>query len=137
MNSPTLESPIALTEMELKPVRELLDEVRQQEQSEKLLFATSTWVNAFSMFKRARRRAGPPNGESATLVYGAVLGDLKTTGKFLLACVKENQFSLEPLKISQENFESAIRELSCDDVILELGLLNKDLSDVEAAFKSA
>jgi hypothetical protein len=127
----------SLTERDLIPVRELIEDVRTQERAAQLLSATITWVNAFSSFKRVRRRYGLPRGEGATHCYGAVVGDLKTTGKALLACLSQNLFSLDQAPIDKKNLEACVRELCCDDVILDMGLLNEDLSSVEAALGKA
>jgi hypothetical protein len=123
----------SLTERDLIPVRELIEDVRVQERATHLLSATITWLNAFTSFKRVRRRYGLPRGPSATHCYGAVIGDLKTTGKMLLAFLEQGTFSLDQAPIDKKNLEACVRELSCDDVILDMGLLDEDLSHVEAA----
>lgn len=122
----------SLTERDLIPVRELIEDVRTQERAAQLLSATITWLNAFTSFKRVRRRYGLPQGEGATHCYGAVVGDLKTTGKALLACLSQGMFTLDQAPIDQKNLEACVRELCCDDVILDMGLLRGELSDVEA-----
>ena len=63
-----------------------------------------------------------------------MLGELKTTGKALLGFLELNQFTLDEAPITKENLEACVRELCCDDVILDMGLLKSDLSAVEAAF---
>jgi len=128
---------VSLTERDLIPVRELIEDVRTQEREAHLLSATITWLNAFSSFKRVRRRYGLPQGDGATHCYGAVIGDLKTTGKALLAFLNQKMFSLDEAPIDQKNFEACVRELCCDDVILDMGLLKEDLSDIEALLGKA
>ncbi len=127
----------SLTERDLIPVKDLIDEVRVQEQAEHLKRAACTWLAAFFQFKRIRRRYGLPKGKGPTFVYGVVIGDLKTTGKAILACVEQGVFSLEEIDVSRANFEACVRELACDDVILDRGLLSDDLSDIEAALGHA
>lgn len=122
----------SLTERDLLPVKELIDEVRAQERAERLLAATVTWLNAFTQFKRARRRYGLPRSNSARYCYGTVVGDLKTTGKALLVCLDNDLYSLQDAPIDKENLAACVRELCCDDVILDIGLLTADLSHVEA-----
>lgn len=122
----------ALTERDLIPVRELIEDVRTQERAAQLLSATITWLNAFTSFKRVRRRYGLPQGAADSYAYGAVIGDLKTTGKALLACLEQGAYSLAQAPIDQENFAACVRELSCDDVILDMGLIDEDMRDVEA-----
>ena len=123
-----------LNERDLIPVRDLIDEVRVQERATKLLAATVTWLAAFSAFKKLRLRHGLPTSPGAFHFYGAVLGELKTTGKALLGFLELNQFTLDEAPITKENLEACVRELCCDDVILDMGLLKSDLSAVEAAF---
>jgi hypothetical protein len=127
----------SLTQRDLIPVRELIEDVRTQERAAQLLSATITWLNAFTSFKRVRRRYGLPQGEGDTHCYGAVIGDLKTTGKALLACLNQGLFTLEQAPIDKRNFEACVRELCCDDVILDMGLLKEDLRDVEAILGNA
>lgn len=122
----------SLTERDLEPVRDLIEDVRTQERAAQLLSATITWLNAFTSFKRVRRRYGLPRGDSATNCYGAVLGDLKTTGKALLACLDQGLFSLDQAPIDRRNLDACVRELCCDDVILDMGLLQEDLTDIES-----
>jgi hypothetical protein len=122
----------SLTERDLIPVRELIEDVRTQERAAQLLSATITWLNAFSSFKRVRRRYGLPQGAGPTHCYGSVISDLKTTGKALLACLEQGMFSLDQAPIDKENLEACVRELCCDDVILDMGLLKEDLTDIEA-----
>lgn len=125
MTSVTNDSPenLNLTERDLKPVKDLIDEVRRLELAEKLAFAAQTWLNAFTQFKKARNRYGLPTSKSTKYFYGLVLADLKATGKALAYCLKEHMFEGP---ISQENFEACVRELECDDAILEMGLLDDD-----------
>jgi hypothetical protein len=127
----------SLSERDLIPVRELIEDVRTQERAEQLLSATITWLNAFTSFKRVRRRYGLPQGPGATHCYGAVIGELKTTGKALLACLEQGLFSLDQAPVDKANLEACVRELSCDDVILDMGLLAEDLKDVEAILGKA
>jgi hypothetical protein len=133
------ESPIhpELTERDLEQVRGLIEDVRAQERAAQLLFAAGTWLNAFSSFKRLRRRYGFPHEKSGVFAYGAVLSDLKTTGKCLVALHEQGSFDLAQFAINREDFEACVRELSCDDVLLEMGLLHDDLSDVEAVLGKA
>jgi hypothetical protein len=138
-NHETAVSPeLQITERDLKPVKDLIDEVRRQELAQKLIFATVTWLNAFMQFKRARNRYGLPSTKSSKYFYGVVLADLKATGKALLYCLEERMFDFSTGPISRENFEACVRELECDDAILEMGLLddNADLKGVAAALGS-
>lgn len=135
MNAESLHE--SLTERDLIPVRELIEDVRTQERATQLLSATITWLNAFTSFKRVRRRYGLPQGDGPTHCYGAVISDLKTTGKALLACLNQGMFSLDQAPIDKTNLEACVRELCCDDVILDMGLLKENLSDVEALLGSA
>lgn len=128
-----------LTERDLQPVKILIDEVRRrQELSEQLSFATMTWINAFIAFKNARNLYGLPSNPSSKIFYGVVLADLKATGKALLFCLERKMFDFERSPISQDNFQACVRELECDDAILEMGLLDPDadLSDVEKVLGS-
>lgn len=126
-----------LTERDLQQVRDLIDDVRKQERAAQLLFAAGTWLNAFTSFKRVRRRYGLPRGKGPMFAYGAVLGDLKTTGKALVALHESGSFDLSQFAISREDFEACVRELCCDDVLLDTGLLQDDLKDVEAVLGKA
>jgi hypothetical protein len=122
-----------LTERDMEPVKDLLDEVRRHELERKLIAATVTWLNAFTQFKRMRNRHGLPTGESATHFYGMLLADLKATGKLLLCCQAERMFDLQEAAVTEANFKACVRELECDDVILGMGLLAEgaDFSDIE------
>ena len=46
-------------------------------------------------------------------------------------------FTLDQAPIDKENLEACVRELCCDDVLLDMGLLTKDLPDVDAALGKA
>jgi hypothetical protein len=138
-HSETTDAPdLQLTERDLKPVKDLIDEVRRHELTEQLSFAAVTWLNAFMQFKKARNRYGLPSTKSSKYFYGVVLADLKATGKALLYCLEERVFDFSKGPISRENFEACVRELECDDAILEMGLLDDDadLSRVATALGS-
>jgi hypothetical protein len=123
-----------LTERDLLPVKELIEDVRAKERDEHLVSAAVTWLNAFSQFKRLRRRYGLPSSKAAVHAYAAVVGDLKSSGRMILCFMEREGFPIEQAAIDKRNFEACVRELQCDDVIIDLGLLEADLSHIEAAF---
>jgi len=126
-----------LTERDLQSVRDLIEEVRAQERAAQLATATVIWLNAFCIFKKARKRHGVPRIDGALHFYGMMVADLKASGKALLFCAEKGLFEPRQANIDTRNLEACVRELSCDDTILEMGLLQADLSDVEAAFAQA
>ena len=131
--------PTEISERDLISVRELLEDVRTHEHAAQLLAATITWLNAFTSFKRARRRYGLPHDPVATLYYSAVLGDLKTSGEALLAGLQKGLFTLEQAPLDERNFAACVAEMQDDARLLASGLLqpDADLSDVEAVLGRA
>jgi hypothetical protein len=124
-------STVGLTERDLEPVQFLLR--RAQENTPKdsfetpqFLFAISTWLNAFAQFKHQRRNVGLPSGKAAKYAYGVVLAQLKMVGKAMAVVIQSGQIDLNLLPVSVENFEACVRELQCDDALLEMGLLDSD-----------
>lgn len=125
-----------LNEQDLEQVREmimgLVEEANRRERERQMLVAVITWANAFTSFKRVRRNIGLPTKRTGWLTYGAILGALKASGKMLLATMLHEQFDPKAF-ISLEAFEACVNELAQDDKLLELGLYEADLSDVDAA----
>ena len=123
-----------ISERDLIAVHELLGDVRTQEEAAQWLAATITWLNAFTSFKRARRRYGLPHDAEATLYYGAVLTDLRQSGEALLSALAQNRFTLEHAPIDERNLRSCVKEMQDDERILASGLLHPDadFSAIEA-----
>jgi len=140
-------STIGLTERDLGPVQFLAQNAQRAQQkasseensSVQLLFACATWINAFTQFKHLRRLHGLPTGKAATYAYGSVLAQLKMAGKAFVVLIETKQIPKELLPISPENFEACVRELQCDDVLLDMGLLDPDqnLDHIAAIFEDS
>lgn len=128
-----------ISERDLFSVRQLLEDVRTQERAAQLFAASITWLNAFTSFKRARRRYGLPHDSETTLYYSAVLAELKTTGQELLASLRQGKFSLDQAPVDERGFAACVAEMEDDDRMLQSGLLHPDadLSDVEAVLGKA
>lgn len=130
--------PPELTEQDLAAVREmlqgLLDDVRRREMERQIFAAVTTWMNAFSSFKRLRNRIGLPRAEAHKLYYGAILGGLKSSGKMLLVWLEKEQCDPAQAGISLLNLKACVHELIEDDSMLDRGLIDADLSTFEKQY---
>ncbi len=134
-------STIGLTERDLEPVQFLVENAQEQAKTNvqaQVLFACYTWINAFTQFKHLRRKQGLPTGKAATLMYGAMLGQLKMVGKVLAVMLEKGEINPSLIPISVRNFEACVRELQCDDALLEMGLLGQeDLGHIAEIFEDS
>jgi hypothetical protein len=98
------------------------------------LMAIASWINAFTAFKMLRQIMGVPTGDGI-LVYGSMLAGLKSGGKALLLQIDKEQIDLSLLGMDRRNFLACLEEIKEDDLILDLGLLEKEDAEISALFE--
>lgn len=130
---------IGLTQRDLDPVQFLVQRAQVNPgvpDTAQMMFACITWINAFTQFKHQRKQHGIPADKADAYLYGMVLGQLKITGKALAALIAKGAIDPSFLPISAQNFEACVRELQCDDVLLDMGLLSpeKNLDHIASIF---
>ena len=96
--------------------------------------AVASWLSAFTAFKTLRRVAGVPEG-NGLLGYGCMIAGLKSAGKALLLQIETEKIDLSPLGVTKRNLVACLEEIVEDDVILELGLLEKEDPEITAMFE--
>ncbi len=115
----------------------LVEDARREERERRLLAATNTWINAFTSFKRLRKRAGLPSSRQEWLAYGSLLGAIKAGGKAILIQIERGGFDPSPI-ISAEAFAACVAETVEDDALLDGGYLEREIDhEIEAVFTVA
>lgn len=123
-----------ITQESFRPVRALLDLIKEDDHVSLLARSIVSWLAAFNVFKNMESKIGLPSSSEAKLAYGAIVAELKGTGKFVVLASGRNPKVLELLEIRQVDLESRVKELVWDDKWVDSPITLKEQKALEAAF---
>ena len=123
-----------ITQDTVRPVRALLDLIKEDDHVSSLARSIVSWLAAFAVFKKMELDLGLPESIDSRLIYGTIVAHLKASGKFVVLSAGRNPKVLELLEMRLADIEARVKELSWDDDWIENPITKDEQKQLSAAF---